>query len=221
MRKFLQSWIAITFIIPNLTWSNPIGVKVLDQNGSPLPGVAVVLPDTMASEKTVDSTTRYIMDQVNKQFSPQLLVVPVNSFVNFPNNDDTRHHVYSFSDAKTFELRLYHANEAEPVKFETAGIVKIGCNIHDKMRAYIVVTPHTVFGISDNEGIYQWPTLDNPPSTIELWHPQMEETLSVNMNQTDLNYFSVTLPVVPLAASSEPKKSSLEDRLKRFKRNAQ
>jgi hypothetical protein len=193
-------------------------IKVNDQNGEALQGAVVLLTGKRLDDDP--PPPRYVMDQVNKQFFPQVLVVPVNSAVDFPNNDDTRHHVYSFSDAKTFELRLYHANEAEPVLFDKAGLVKIGCNIHDSMRAYILVTEKEVFGYSDANGVYTLPALQSAPTSIEVWHPQLDDTVSFTLDQS-AEEFLVTLPVVPTKTSPPEKKSSLEDRLKRYKRDAQ
>lgn len=84
------------------------------------------------------------MAQQGKQFLPGVLVVPVGTSVHFPNRDSVRHHVYSFSPAKKFELKLYTGTPANPVVFERAGVVTLGCNIHDRMVGWIVVvdTPY-------------------------------------------------------------------------------
>jgi hypothetical protein len=82
--------------------------------------------------------------QADKQFTPAVTVVTVGSAVSFPNRDTVRHHVYSFSPAKTFELKLYIGTPANPVVFDKPGIAVLGCNIHDTMAAWVVVvdTPH-------------------------------------------------------------------------------
>ena len=84
------------------------------------------------------------MAQQGKQFLPDVLVVPVGTSVHFPNRDSVRHHVYSFSPAKKFELKLYTGTPANPVVFDRAGVVTLGCNIHDRMVGWIVVvdTPY-------------------------------------------------------------------------------
>jgi hypothetical protein len=98
-------------------------------------------------------------------------VVTVGTEVAFPNRDSVRHHVYSFSPAKTFELKLYAGKPANPVVFDKAGIAVLGCNIHDSMVAWVVVveTPH--HGVADASGSLR---LDNvPPGNYRLrsWHP--------------------------------------------------
>ena len=80
-----------------------------------------------------------VMDQVNKQFLPELLIVQQGQLVNFPNSDNIRHNVYSFSSAKSFQLKLYSGQPKEPIIFDTQGVVVLGCNIHDSMVGYIYV----------------------------------------------------------------------------------
>ncbi len=77
------------------------------------------------------------MDQQGHQFVPHLLVVQAGTEVTFPNSDNVSHHVYSFSPTKPFELPLYKGDVYPPVTFEKAGIVVVGCNIHDSMLGYI------------------------------------------------------------------------------------
>ena len=73
------------------------------------------------------------------QFHPFVLIVPVGAKVSFPNLDPTRHHVYSFSPAKQFELKLFARDQSRSVVFDKPGVVALGCNIHDAMTAFIVV----------------------------------------------------------------------------------
>ena len=84
----------------------------------------------------------HIMDQVDKQFVPLLLAIRVGDQLSFPNSDNIRHHVYSFSPARTFQLPLYRGIPSAPVSFAVTGRVVLGCNIHDRMAAhvYAVVT---------------------------------------------------------------------------------
>ncbi|HEY8938756.1 MAG TPA: methylamine utilization protein, partial [Cellvibrio sp.] len=93
-----------------------------------------------------------IIDQHNKMFTPSVMAIRTNTLVKFPNSDDIRHHVYSFSPAKKFELRLYHGMTAEPVLFDKAGTVVLGCNIHDSMVAYIFVVDTEYHAVGDAQG---------------------------------------------------------------------
>ena len=112
------------------------------------------------------------MDQVNKTFVPAVLPVVAGTQVMFPNSDHIRHHVYSFSRVKSFELPLYKGEDAPPVLFDKAGVVKIGCNIHDWMSAIIIVRPNAHFVWTDEEGKFSLPGLEKGTYTISAWHPQ-------------------------------------------------
>lgn len=112
------------------------------------------------------------IDQRNTQFTPRISVIPVGTRVRFPNSDNVRHQVYSFSPAKRFELPLYSGRKAAPVTFDTPGVVVLGCNIHDWMLAYVVVVDSPYHAITDAQGHAQ---IDAPPGTYTLrtWHPDV------------------------------------------------
>ena len=111
------------------------------------------------------------MVQAGRQFQPQVSLVTAGTPVNFPNRDTVRHHVYSFSPAKKFEIKLYVGTPTAPVVFDTPGIAVLGCNIHDTMAAWVVVveTPHS--GLTGADGRV---TLANVPAgsyRLRSWHP--------------------------------------------------
>jgi plastocyanin len=113
-----------------------------------------------------------VMDQKNRMFIPHVLPVQTGTSVNFPNSDDVRHHVYSFSPAKTFQLPLYKGTPSNPEVFDRAGVVTLCCNIHDQMSAFIIVvdTPFfakTVNGVAELEGV------DAGRYTVRIWYPDM------------------------------------------------
>jgi len=116
----------------------------------------------------------YVMSQKNMQFEPFVLIVPVGATVAFPNRDPFRHHVYSFSPAKTFELKLYGHDETRTVKFDKAGIVALGCNIHDSMTAFIRVVDTPWAAKSDGRGAAVIHDAPDGPVTIEVWHPYIK-----------------------------------------------
>jgi hypothetical protein len=97
--------------------------------------------------------------------------------VDFPNSDSIKHHVYSFSKAKTFELQLYKELNAEPLLFSTQGSVELGCNIHDWMLGYIFVVDTPYVGKTDMQGNL---TLELPDGEYQLdvWHPRIQEEVS-------------------------------------------
>jgi hypothetical protein len=114
------------------------------------------------------------MDQINRAFAPDLLVIPVGSTVAFPNSDSVSHQIYSFSPAKRFQLPLYRGKPYPPVVFDQPGVVTMGCNIHDEMLAYIVVTDAAFFGRTNTTGA--WST-DVPSGDyrISIWHPRIRD----------------------------------------------
>ncbi len=144
-------------------------VRTTDQQGAPLSRAVVTLrsPALTAQPQSV----RAEVDQVDTQFIPHVLVVPVNSSVSFPNSDNTRHQVYSFSAAKRFSTNLFSGREAEPVHFDQPGLVPIGCNIHDRMHAYIYVTNAPRYAITDEQGIARFRELPAGNYRVETLHP--------------------------------------------------
>jgi len=124
-------------------------------------------------ETAVDGSV-YVMDQRDKQFTPYVLPVPPGSPVSFPNSDDIRHHVYSFSPAKPFELRLYKGEPANPIVFDRPGVVVLGCNIHDGMVGYIYVAESTLFSKTDEDGSATIDIDYQGPVEIAVWHPRLK-----------------------------------------------
>ena len=147
-----------------------VQVQVQDGAGRVLPE-AVVFLESREARLLVKAAPGEQMAQLNKQFVPRVLVVPVGSSVQFPNHDTVRHHVYSFSAAKTFELKLYSGKEANPVVFDKTGIAVLGCNIHDHMAAWVVVVETPFYGRSARDGTV---VLNNVPAgayRMRVWHP--------------------------------------------------
>ena len=146
----------------------PVEIAVADGAGRPLAAAVVFLesPSARAAAKPLQG---YEIGQQDKQFQPQVNVVTLGSQVRFPNRDTVRHHVYSFSPAKAFELKLYTGREANPVHFDLPGIAVLGCNIHDSMVAWVLVveTPH--HAITGADGLAR---LDAPAGSYRLraWH---------------------------------------------------
>lgn len=115
-----------------------------------------------------------VMDQMNRMFVPEVIVIPVGSKVSFPNSDTVSHQIYSFSAAKRFQLPLYRGKPYPPVLFDRPGVVILGCNIHDWMIGYIDVTDAPFYGVTDAQG--SW-SVELPSGRYEItvWHPRMRE----------------------------------------------
>jgi plastocyanin len=114
------------------------------------------------------------VDQVDKQFVPYVKPIFVGSKIHFPNSDNIRHQVYSFSPAKKFELPLYGGTDAPPVVFDKPGVVVLGCNIHDWMVGYIYVSETPFFAKTEASGKAAIDDLPPGEYSVRIWHPSME-----------------------------------------------
>ena len=143
-------------------------VVIRDGNGRPVED-AVVMAD--ASGRAAPPATRFVINQRNMQFDPYVLVVPVGSTIEFGNLDPFRHHVYSFSPAKKFELKLFGQGETRPVRFDRPGLVSIGCNIHDSMQAFIQVVDTPFARKSDRTGRVTLRGVPAQVRQVRVYHP--------------------------------------------------
>lgn len=100
--------------------------------------------------------------------------LPPRWLVSFPNKDNVRHHVYSFSPARSFELPLYKGTPAEPVLFDKPGIVRIGCNIHDWLIGYIDVAEPPYVGKTGKHGVIELEGMPPGRYRVRVCHPWME-----------------------------------------------
>ena len=112
------------------------------------------------------------MDQLKKQFVPYAMVVQTGTPVLFANSDSIAHQVYSFSPARQFELGLYRGRPRDPVVFDKAGVVVLGCNIHDNMVGYIYVTDSPWFGKTDERGRWDASGLPSGSYAVQIWSPR-------------------------------------------------
>ena len=144
-----------------------------DAAGKPLEGAVVTVNVAGAPRVAAAGTTAQVAQQ-GRQFVPQITVVQAGTSVTFPNLDTVRHHVYSFSPVKPFELKLYAGTPSAPILFDKVGMSVLGCNIHDKMAGWVVVVDTPYFARSDAAGVAR---LDVPEGEHRLraWHPQQTD----------------------------------------------
>ena len=149
-------------------------LRVAGPEGAPAAGLVVTVTPASGTAPHA-APVAAVMDQVDKAFLPELQVIPTGSSVAFPNSDVISHQVYSFSKPKRFQLPLYRGTPYPPVRFDEPGLVTVGCNIHDSMIGYIVVTDAPWYGQTDAQG--QWASADIPPGNYEIHvrHPRMRE----------------------------------------------
>jgi plastocyanin len=151
----------------------PLSVRVVDASGRPVRDAVVTLYPTGSAARPPRMGDRFVVAQRNLRFQPFLTIVPVGANVSFPNFDPTKHHVYSFSAAKRFELKLFAKDQSRTVHFDKPGVVALGCNIHDAMSAFIVVTDSAWTARTDAHGIAALANTPNVPGRLALWHPYL------------------------------------------------
>ncbi|MEO6155971.1 MAG: methylamine utilization protein [Thermomonas sp.] len=191
----------------------------LTGEGVPLKNAVVSLYAAKTPPRT--PLTPREMDQRGLNFQPHVLAVQAGSEVLFPNSDNTRHQVYSFSPAKTFELPLYSGTKAKPILLGTPGVVELGCNIHDWMLGYIVVLDTPYFAVTDANGRV---TLQAPAGSyrLDVWHelqtaPTNQRT-SQQVSLTDANKtLQVEIQVKPAQSQQQPVDERLRDLQQKFR----
>ena len=149
-----------------------VQVQVQDASGRPLADAVVFLESDQA-RRQVRPVAGLEMAQNHKQFVPQVLIVPVGSEVRFPNHDTVRHHVYSFSPAKKFELKLYAGTPAQPVRFEQSGVVVLGCNIHDQMVGWVLVLDTPYYAQTSASGQAALSAVPAGRYRLRTWHARL------------------------------------------------
>jgi plastocyanin len=163
-----------------------LAVTVRLADGKPLPG-AVITAHPLETAARPAAPMKASMDQVNLSFSPDVLVIPVGSMVDFPNTDATSHEVYSFSAAHKFQLPLYRGKRYPPEHFDQVGLVTLGCNIHDHMLAYILVTDAPYFGRTGSDGVWAASGVSAGRYRIEVWHPRLHGDPSVLTGEVNVS----------------------------------
>ena len=148
--------------------ANDTVIHVIDSAGNPLEN-AVVYAETPGLANTGKPGSAEI-EQKDKKFIPLVSVIQTGTSVAFPNNDKVKHHAYSFSAPKQFELKLYSGKPSAPVLFDKPGTVVVGCNIHDQMVAYIHVVNTPYFAKTDVKGVARLNNLPTGKYTLKVWH---------------------------------------------------
>jgi plastocyanin len=152
----------------------PLSVRLTDSAGRPVRDAVVTLyPAGGAARAAHGGGGRFVVAQQNLQFRPFLTIVPVGADVSFPNLDPTKHHVYSFSPAKKFELKLFARDQSRTVHFDKPGVVALGCNIHDQMSAFIFVTDSAWTARTNAQGMASFADAPNAPARLTVWHPYL------------------------------------------------
>ncbi|MDC8830534.1 methylamine utilization protein [Alteromonas gilva] len=183
-------------------------VILVDSKGQPVVNAVVTMASAPVAT-TPDTPSRSlppaIMDQVDKQFVPEILVIERGQTVSFPNSDNIRHHVYSFSSPKPFEIKLYSGNAVAPLLFDKSGIVVLGCNIHDSMVGYIYVSEESPSWQTNSQGQAE---IGDIQGDVFIWHPDLSlnHTERLAFTVDTINNSNTTLTVERIAPPVTDKK---------------
>ena len=149
-----------------------ISIQLVDKKGR---GVSAAYVELVAKNGTHRvSPGKGVIDQVDKEFVPLVSMVPKGSTVSFPNSDNIQHQIYSFSKAKKFDLPLFATDESKTITFDQAGIVKMGCNIHDWMLSYLYVRESQFLVNSDDKGMASFSGVPAGDYQLRIWSPRMK-----------------------------------------------
>jgi hypothetical protein len=178
---------------------------VHDANAAPVKD-AVVLARPVGTTPVLQPGSDNV-DQIDKEFVPYVKVVMAGSPVSFPNKDNIRHQVYSFSPAKRFELPLYVGTPATPIVFDKPGVVTLGCNIHDWMAAYIYVADTPYFAITQADGKARLAGLPAGEYVLQVWHPRMEGVESATARRIRIDADAKSAWTVKLKPDLRPRRA--------------
>ena len=219
MRALKRLLVTLVCLLPVMVVNaDELTLTIVDAMGNPLPNAVVIVDNAHVPDRAKLKVEKKIIDQVDRQFKPFMTVIKAGSEVTFPNSDNIRHHVYSFSKPKPFELKLY-ANEEKPtLSFNKPGVVTLGCNIHDQMIAHIVITEDETAWITGENGkvTLELNTAVESLLSARIWHPLMSSDLTSakDVILDNVKGKPLMLDVVKEQADKEPK-SRLEQRFNR------
>ena len=117
---------------------------------------------------------RAVMDQRNETFVPHVLAITTGTIVDFPNSDKFYHNVFSLSKTKPFDLGRYATGNSRPVRFDRPGIVRVFCDIHSHMSAFVLVFGHRYFATTDESGAYRIEGVPAGPYRLVAWNDGQE-----------------------------------------------
>lgn len=166
-------WGLVTVLVAATSHAGTIRATLTGADDLPLAD-AVIYAVPHGGTTSLSAPRSAEIDQRNKMFLPAVTVVQTGAAVAFPNSDNIRHQVYSFSPAKVFNIKLYSGRPSEPVVFDKPGVVVLGCNIHDRMLAWVVVVDTQWFSRTDAKGVAEISGLPAGDYELHFWHPGLQ-----------------------------------------------
>lgn len=207
---------AIMFGLAAQSSAADLTILLTNVAGTPLVDAVVFVVGTPAVSSPPSSRKRESIVQRDRVFAPFVTIVEKGTAISFPNEDPMLHHVYSFSPTKRFEIKLYKGTPASPVVFDKAGIVALGCNVHDWMLAYVVVVDTPLFAKSGKDGVLRLTSLPAGTHEIKVWYPGMRDPaplqtvqLTANESRSIDHRLQVNIRTQPKAMPLDPMRYSL------------
>jgi plastocyanin len=181
-----------------------VTATVTDDSGRLLPDAVVMItpePGMPAPKLEGSRLATATIDQKDETFVPFVVVIRTGGTVTFRNDDNVRHHVYSFSAIRKFEMVQSPGEVSPPVRFDQPGSAAVGCNIHDHMTAYIHVTDAPWAMVTDANGHAVIPDIPAGRFVATVWHPRLRPNAVLPSASlvlaTENSTLSVTIPVLP------------------------
>jgi len=179
--------VSVILLLVSPSFAGEVKGQVVNAGGKGV-AQAVVFVSELPSGVVPNSQPRSaIMDQIQKQYVPHVLPIVVGTEVHFPNHDQILHHVYSFSQTKSFEIPLYKGEMAAPVRFDKVGAIKIGCNIHDWMSGVILVLPTPYYAMTDKTGGFVLQDLPSGTYPLTCWHELSQVKVADTVQKVEVN----------------------------------
>jgi plastocyanin len=175
------------------------GIPVVDAVVS-----AVAKPGTRVPPR---APRQVAIEQKGREFVPYVTVVQTGTQVNFPNRDPLLHHVYSFSPAKSFEIKLYSGESPRGVLFDRPGLVTLGCNIHDWMIGYIQIVDTPYYGKTGTDGRAVISDIVAGEFEVDVWHPTQRTAIGAKtfkVEGREAAAMTVALDVAPQKKRFKP-----------------
>lgn len=197
------AWLPLWWGAVTAAMAGSLEVRVTTPDGKPVEDFAIALETPHATSTPKAKAT---IVQQDREFNPYLTIVQTGAAIEFPNRDPFKHHVYSFSQPKIFEIKLYAGKPAKPVVFDKPGIVALGCNVHDWMEAYVLVVDTPWFAKTDADGRARIADVPAGPYRLKLWHPRLSPDLparDISMGK-DTVHLSLQAAVPPRSPHSKP-----------------
>jgi plastocyanin len=204
----LAATLVVPFAIalPRVGAAAAVETQVRDAEGKPVADVVVwAMPAVGAVESRGNKTVA--IAQIDREFVPYVTVLQTGTAASFPNRDPILHHVYSFSAAKSFEIKLYSGKSPSQILFDRPGLVTLGCNIHDWMVGYVMVVSTPYFGKTDASGSVRLHDLPSGNYQLHLWHPQQRASASpsaITLDASVMPILTFNLEIVPRKAKYKP-----------------